>query len=421
MSRLLLAIATTVALATVVAVAPAPGATVSLRVDSSTDPLPLFDASVATLPHPVDGGDGSGAHACAGPTGATPAATATGALDDAMRVAAISWRGNWDPSFHDFFVDRIGPYASAAPDRYWSLTINGRFTSGGCLARVEDGDVIHFAYGPLFGDPSPGGSGNPSGAAGPRAENGSPAASPGPSRKRMRGIAARASRYLRRNPEGAGAAWGRLALALRQGANLAPAARGLIRGRLGELRHGSLGGDVNATAIAVLALESRRPRAARRAARWLASIQDPSGGFGFQPGIVPDVDSTGLAAWALAREDIWPQARRAAAFVRSAQSADGGFPSLPGGVSNSQSSGLALLALRLTGAGARVQSSAGRTPLDFLSSLARDNGSIAYDPSASPTPVWTTAQALLGMTGRAKLVGMDTLPDPDFQPTHGRQ
>ena len=200
-----IAIATTVALAAVVvAVAPARGATVSLRVDSSTAPAPLFDGSVATLPHAVDGSDGSGAHACAGPPGGMPAATATGALDDAMRAAGIAWRGNWDPSFHDFFVDRIGPYASAAPDRYWSLTVNGRFASGGCLAAVKDGDSVLFFYGPLFGEPPPGAPGGPSGPGGPRAEDPASAGGGGASPARLRGVTTRAARYLRATRRGLG-------------------------------------------------------------------------------------------------------------------------------------------------------------------------------------------------------------------------
>jgi Prenyltransferase and squalene oxidase repeat len=419
-NRRLLAIATTAALAAVVAVAPARGATVSLRVDSSTDPVPLFDGTLTTLPHVVDGGDGSGPHPCGRP-GATPAATATGALDDAMRSAGIPWRGNWEPSFRDFFVDRIGAFASAAPDRYWSLTVNDRFASGGCLARVEDGDSIHFSYGPLFGDPPPTDPGGAAGGSGPRGENGAPSPASGPSSKGTRGIAARAARYLRRHPGGAGAAWGRLALALRAGRGYARAAADLVEGRLGDLHDGSLGEDVNATALAVLALADRRPGAASQATDWLVSVQDPGGGFGFQPGAAPDVDTTGLATWALARGGRPGPARRGGAFVRSAQGDDGGFPALPGGSSNAQSTGLALVALRVSGVGPRIRSAADGTPLIFLSSLARPDGAIAYGPSSNPTPVWTTAQALLGLTGRAKLIGMDTLPQDDLRPENGRE
>lgn len=416
MSGRLIAIATTVALATVVAVASARGATVDLLVDSSTGSAPIFDGSVTTLPHLVDGGDGSGPHTCSGTPGGTPAATATGALDDAMRGAGLGWRGNWDPSFRDFFIDRIGPYASAAPDRYWSLTINGRFASGGCLASVEDGDAIHFFYGPLFGSPAPAAPGAAGAPAGPRSDDPVDPAASGTPAVKPRFLAARAAAYLRRASGATGTDWGRLALALRRGNGLGQAATALLGGGLARSRDGSLGESVNATALAVLAEEERRPRTARSAARWIDSIQDTGGGFGFRPGAPADVDTTGLAVWALAREGMRAPARRGATFLRSAQAADGGFPALPGGVSNSQSTGLALVALRAAGVGARPQSPAGRTPLDFLASLARRNGSIAYSPGASPTPVWTTAQALLGLTSRAKLVGMDTLRQPDSDP-----
>jgi hypothetical protein len=401
----LLAIATTVALAAVVAAAgPARGATVSLRVDSSTDSAVLFEGSVTTLPHAVDGSDGSGSHPCSGPSGASPAATATGALDEAMRAVGIPWRGNWDPSFRDFFIDRIGPYASAAPDRYWSLTVNGHFASGGCLAQVNDGDSIHFSYAPLFSAPTPIAPAGAAAPSGPRAENVPHTDEIGPSAARLRGVAARAAGYLRRSPGAVGAEWGRLALALRRGAGPGRAAAALLGGRLVQSQDGSIGGDVNATALAVLALEARHPLGAHRAARWLATVQDPGGGFGFRPGVPPDVDTTGLAVWVLARAGIWPAARRGGAFLRSAQASDGGFPSLPGGESNSQSTGLALVGLRAAGGGARVQSPAGRTPLGFLVSLARRDGAIAYGPSSNPTPTWTTAQALLGLTARAKLL-----------------
>ena len=119
------------------------------------------------------------------------------------------------------------------------------------------------------------------------------------------------------------------------------------------------------------------------------------------------MDSAALAAWALAMRGRDAAARRAAVFVRSAQAADGGFPTMPGGASNAQSTGVALVALRVTGLGPRpTPAPGGPTPLDYLASLARRTGSIAYSPGSSPTPAWTTAQALLGLTARAKLLGL---------------
>lgn len=384
---------------------------VSLRVESSTAPAPLFDGTVEALPHEVDGGDGSGPHPCWGPPGATPAPTATGALDDAMRDAGIPWRGNWNPSFRDFFIDSIGAYASASPDRYWSLTINGGFSAGGCLSRVTGGDTIRFFYGPLFGAP-PDAGGAAGGAAvgqdddddGPAGKDGGGAAV-GTQRKRLHRVAAAASAFLRRR--GAGESWAQLALELRRGGDPAGAAAGLLGGRLtGQRLDGSVDGDVNATALAVLALKERGPRRAARAAAWLAGEQGEDGGFGYRPGAPADLDTTGMATWALAVGGRSAAALRGGSFIRSAQAADGGFPAVPGGESNSQSTGLAALALRVTGIGVhQTTSTAGLTPLDYLAALSRSNGSISYQRHSAPSPVWTTAQALLGLTRKEKLLG----------------
>ncbi len=411
MNRALTALATTAAVAVVVAVAAhgAAGTVVSVQVESSEAPAPLFAGTVDSLPHAVDGGDGSGAHSCSGPPGATPATTATGALDDALRGAGISWRGNWNPSFRDFFIDRIGPFASRAPDRYWSLTVNGGFSAGGCLTQVEAGDSIRFFYGPLFGadpaaptDPS----GDPS--ADPSGSGGSGGKRLTTSRRKLRQIARRAAEFLRAH-SGVGEDWAALALSVRAGGNPAEAARQLLGAKLDSQQpDGSLGGDVNATALAVLALWDSRPRASTRAADWLVQAQSPSGGFGYRPGIAPDFDTTGLASWGLALEGRHAAAARAARFIGSARSSDGGFAALPGGDSNAQSTGLALIALRVAGLGPCVLTT-GTTPcsLDYLAGLSRPNGSIAYQPHSTPTPIWTTAQALLGLTARARLLDLE--------------
>ena len=331
-----------------------------------------------------------------------------------MRAAGISWRGNWDPSFHDFFIDRIGPYASASPDRYWSLTVNGHFSAGGCLTQVADGDAVRFFYGPLFGEPpaddgekAPGAPGP--GAAGSGGESGAAPHHGG----RLRAIAAAAARYLKR-ARGAGREWADLALAVRDGQGCSRAAAALLGERLGERRRdGSIGGDVNATAVAVLAMEPGSPRAAARAASWLTRAQSPDGGFGYRAGVPADVDTTGLATWALALAGRHAAARLGGIFIRAAQAADGGFPSIGGGSSNAQSTGLATVGLRVAGIAPRtVLGGAGLGPLDYLASLARPDGSIAYDGERSPTPVWSTAQALLGLTRRSKLLS-NTLHEHD--------
>jgi hypothetical protein len=358
-------LAAMVALATVAAAAapPATGTTVNVRVESSSDPAPLFSGPVDTAPHAVDGSDGSGPHPCSGPPGAIPAPTATGALDDALRSAGISWRGNWNPSFRDFFIERIGPHASAPPDNYWSLSVNGRFSSGGCLAQVDEGDEVRFFYGPLFGTPP---QPSPTEANGvvenQKAGGGQSNNNAGRKPSELRRLARRATRFLKRN-DGPGSEWGELALALR-------------------------GRDQPSGAAQLLA-ERLLDRAPNRLPR-------------------SDVDSTALDAWALAAVGQRALARAAATTVRGAQSPDGGFPLIPGGNSNAQSTGIALIALRVAGLGPRPTAvPGGPTPLDYLASLARHNGSIAYERGSSLTPVWTTGQALLGLTGRARLLDLD--------------
>jgi hypothetical protein len=368
MRKLLPGLAVTAALAAVtVGSAPARAAVVDLTVESSTSTAPLFDGPVDTAPHAVDGGDGSGPHPCWGPPAEPPAPTATGALDDALRGGSVTWRGNWDPSFRDFFVDRIGTFSSSAPDRYWSLTVNDRFSAGGCLTRVADGDVVRFYYGPLFGAPP---EDDPAAPDVPPKDQGKPGpgrSTPDTSRQAaaLGRLAQRATKFLQKTT-GVGGDWAELALALRSRRDLSGAARQL----------------------------SQRLRAL--------------------PGKGPtrqDVDSTALAAWALARRGRYAAARKAAAFVRSAQAADGGFPAMPGGDSNAQSTGVALIALRVAGLGPRpTPSPSGPTPLDYLASLARHDGSIGYTPSSSPTSIWTTAQALLGLTTKESLMRLDTLP-----------
>jgi hypothetical protein len=354
------------ALAAVAAVAapPAVGTTVSLRVESSTDVAPLFSGQVDTTPHAVDGGDGSGPHPCSGPPGAAPAPTATGALDDGLRSAGFSWQGNWNPSFRDFFIERIGPHASTPPDDYWSLSVNGRFSSGGCLAQVSEGDEVRFFYGPLFGTPpelSPAGVDSEAGGQ----QNGGGRSGTDAARKpaKLRGIARRATRFLLRHDDGPGSEWAELALALRGHHEPSGAAQLLAQRLLGRAPNGP----------------------------------SPS-----------DVDSAALDAWKLAAAGRPAAARRAAITVRAAQSPDGGFPSIPGGDSNAQSTGVALIALRVAGLSPRSGTApGGPTPFDYLASLAHRDGSIAYARGSSLTPVWTTAQALLGLTSRARLLDLD--------------
>ena len=200
-----------------------------------------------------------------------------------------------------------------------------------------------------------------------------------------------------------GEAWARLALALRgEGDPAACGARWSARQRLGsQAGDGSFGGDVNATALGRARARRSRPRAAARAARWL--VADPGTERWLRlPGRRRRRhrhDRPGqLGAGAAGRRAA---VSRAAAFVRSAQAADGGFPAPPGGESNAQSTGLATdRAARRRRRAAALAGRIRRARSARLPRLARPPRRLDRLPAvrSSPTPAWTTAQALLGLT-----------------------
>ena len=121
--------------------APAGATTVDLRVEGRTQTL--FEDQVVTTAHAVDGGDGTGAHPCAGTDADRPTASATSALADAP---GLTWSGRWAPDFQDFFVDAIGPDRSQEATAYWGLLVNHEYTAGGCSTSVRDGDDVLWAY-----------------------------------------------------------------------------------------------------------------------------------------------------------------------------------------------------------------------------------------------------------------------------------
>jgi hypothetical protein len=120
---------------------------VKVRVEGATKTL--FEGAVTTDAHPVDGGDGSGPHACDGTNGGastTPGPTATGALDDATKLGNLAWNGGFDPSFSDFVVSKIGPDASTS-SQFWGVAVQwSPLQVGGCQYKVSRGEEILWAY-----------------------------------------------------------------------------------------------------------------------------------------------------------------------------------------------------------------------------------------------------------------------------------
>jgi hypothetical protein len=138
--------ALTAALALVPAAYAAP-TKVKVRVEGATKTL--FEGTVTTDAHPVDGHDGSGPQTCDGTNAGastTPGPTATGAFDTAATMANLNWVGNWNNAFQDFLISKIGP-DSTANGKSWTVALNDMPTSlGGCQTKVAAGDEVLFYY-----------------------------------------------------------------------------------------------------------------------------------------------------------------------------------------------------------------------------------------------------------------------------------
>jgi Prenyltransferase and squalene oxidase repeat len=173
--------------------------------------------------------------------------------------------------------------------------------------------------------------------------------------------------------------------------------------------NGSISGQVNLTAFAVLALRADGDGPAgpvgpnSRTMRWLVRQQDSDGGFSFSgSGGSSDVDDTGAALEALAGDHAATSVMsRAAGFLRRQQNRDGGFPSQPGMSSNTQSTAWAIQGLEAAGVSPATLHRAGASsPLAYLDSLVMPGGAVRYSRGVTQTPVWVTGEALMAMEGK---------------------
>jgi hypothetical protein len=187
--------------------------------------------------------------------------------------------------------------------------------------------------------------------------------------------------------------------------------------------NGSVSGQVNLTAFAILALRGAGAGGAITAAaeRWLTAQQDHDGGFSFATaGSGSDVDDTGAALEALAGDGAAAAVRaRAVGFLRRQQDRDGGFPSQPGAGSNAQSTAWAIQGLDAAGVSPEGLHRAGSpSPLAYLDSLAAPDGLVRYSRGVQQTPVWVTGEALMAMEAQPLPVAVPPAAAPP-RPSQG--
>jgi energy-coupling factor transport system substrate-specific component len=161
---------------------------------------------------------------------------------------------------------------------------------------------------------------------------------------------------------------------------------------------GSISGFVSYTAFGILALRASGASAGKSTIAWLVQSQNADGGFGVARSSASDADMTGAALQALAAVGRAgsPAAGRAVSWLAGNQHGDGGFGLAKGSASNAQSTSYAIQGLLAAHAGARAVSRARA----FLLKRQLADGSIAYSPASTQTPVWVTAQALMALEGK---------------------
>jgi hypothetical protein len=127
--------------------ATASAATVTVRVEGPSSTI--FEGPVTPATQTVDGNDGKGPQKCDGTNGGanpTPGPTPTGVMDTAIRGAGRSWQGDFDASFQDFLVNRIGSVA-ATSSQFWGVAVDGKSLEvGGCQAIVKPGQEVLWAF-----------------------------------------------------------------------------------------------------------------------------------------------------------------------------------------------------------------------------------------------------------------------------------
>jgi energy-coupling factor transport system substrate-specific component len=183
--------------------------------------------------------------------------------------------------------------------------------------------------------------------------------------------------------------------------------RDLVSALRADLRRdGSISEQTNLTSFGVLALRAAGLSPPMSSIRWLIRQQDRDGGFNYgTAGGASDIDDTGAVLEALAGvpgRGTHSAVSRAVRYIVRQQDHDGGFPSYPGEGSNAQSTAWAIQGLIAAGANPGALHRGGApSPLVYLHSLIAPDGHIRYSSSTNQTPVWTTAEAVMALAGKA--------------------
>ncbi len=170
--------------------------------------------------------------------------------------------------------------------------------------------------------------------------------------------------------------------------------------------------DVSTPTWALLALvaadQSSQGDLVVQAREWLAAAQNEDGGWGFQSGTQSSVDQTAAAIQALVAAKVSDGAsntgvQKGMGFLKAAQRNDGGFGQYLSDVrSNAESSAWTVQAIEAVGQDPGSWKKGGKTPLEYLRSLQKADGSFAHSKGTTGRSVMmSTTQSLIALAGKA--------------------
>ncbi len=171
--------------------------------------------------------------------------------------------------------------------------------------------------------------------------------------------------------------------------------RNLVQVILGSLKNGRIGTLVASNQFGILALKGAGATIPAAAKRTLLADQNHDGSWPVSPGGDGDSNLTASGIMAAVAAGMAPNSTmivRAVASLKRFRS-QGGYALIVGSPPDAQST--AWILQGLAAAGKRDP-----TAEAYLASLQRPNGAVAYQRGLSITPVWVTAQAVLGLARR---------------------
>jgi prenyltransferase beta subunit len=163
--------------------------------------------------------------------------------------------------------------------------------------------------------------------------------------------------------------------------------------------NGSYEQQVNLTAFAILAQRAAGVDGSnvKKPTEWLLDIQNRNGGWGSVKGAESEPDSTGAVLQALA---VAPMGGKkmddAVQWIARAQHSSGGWSLTPKADPNSQSTAWAIQGIVAAGKAPGQVKTNGNSGSDFLAARQASDGHYTYSKTSDQTPVWVTAQGLMG-------------------------